>query len=226
MVRVEEGVTLRPQYIYALNDLQRALLQLSEAVQQMIDLALRGLLRSDSAAAQRVLRMDDEIDERRRDIETRVLRLIAGQQPMATDLRFLLAALHIADELERIGDYAEGIARLALRDEALAEREPPRMRELIGLVQAMLRAAVTAFVERDAQAAARLERDDDQVDRLNQAIRADVIAQIQATPAAAPALVHLLFVTHNLERIADRAVNIAERAAFIASAEALRARRH
>ncbi|WP_026370823.1 phosphate signaling complex protein PhoU [Kallotenue papyrolyticum] len=219
-------MALRPHYLYALNELQRALLQLSEAVQQMIDLALRGLLRAERVAAERVLRMDDEIDERRRDIETRVLRLIAGQQPMASDLRFLLAALHIADELERIGDYAEGIARLALRSAALAEHEPLRLRELIALVQAMLRAAVTAFVERDAEAAARLDRDDDQVDRLTQALRAELIARIQAAPSAAPALVQLLFVTHNLERIADRAVNIAERTAFIASAEALRARRH
>lgn len=216
----------RPHYTYALNELQRALLHLSEAVQQMIDLALRGLLRAERAAAERVLRMDDEIDERRRDVETRVLRLIAGQQPMASDLRFLLAALHIADELERIGDYAEGIARLALRHQPLVQSEAVRLPELIAQVQAMLRTAVTAFVERDPLVAARLDRDDDQVDRLTQALRAELIACIQATPDRAPALVPLLFVTHNLERIADRAVNIAERAAFIASAEALRARRH
>ncbi len=211
-------MSLRPHYHYELGEVERALLQMSDAVRAMIGAALRALARGEAATARRVIRDDDDIDVRRVDIEERVLRLLATQQPLATDLRFLFSAVRIADELERIGDYAEGIAKLALRDESPITIElPDDLHTLTTHVQEMLGRSVAAFVERDPTAAAQLERDDERADTLNRALQSTLLRQIESTPAVAPQALRLLFVTHNLERIADRAVNIAERAAFIAT---------
>lgn len=206
----------RAHYIHELGEVQRALLQLSEAVQRAIARAMGALVRSDVGAARQIIRDDDDIDERRANVEEQVLHLIAGQQPFATDLRFLLAALRIADDLERMGDYAEGIAALVVRsaDEPLIA-PPANLKLLAEQVQRMLQLSVAAFVERDASAAVRLECDDDRADELNREIQAAMLQHIQSAPHEATRALHLLFVAHNLERIADRAVNIAERTAFI-----------
>jgi phosphate transport system protein len=206
---------VRTHYIYEINEVQRALLQLDEAVQHSISRVVRALLTNDKDAA-RYATHDDEIDERRVDIEARVLHLITSQQPIASDLRFLLAALRIADELERIGDYAEGIANLVARDVHEPPLSPPyELKDLSKQVQSMLHTSVAAFVARDAGAAAQLHRADDCVDLLTTKVQAQMQTYLQANPVSATRAVHYLFVAHNLERIADRAVNIAERTAFI-----------
>jgi phosphate transport system protein len=209
-------MTLRAHYLHDLAEVERALLQLSEVVQRALVRALGALLRNDASTARRIVREDDEIDERRAHIEERVLHLIAGQQPFATDLRFLLAALRIADELERMGDYAEGIAALVVRsaDEPVIA-PPPELKLLTEQVQQMLKASVAAFVARDASAVIRLNCADDRADDLNRVVQAAMLQQIQSMPQQALRALHFLFVAHNLERIADRAVNIAERTAFI-----------
>jgi phosphate transport system protein len=216
----------RSLYIYELGEVQRALLQLSEAVQHAIRQAMRALLRSDIAAARRIIQADDDIDERCADVEERALRIIASQQPRATDLRFLLSAIRIADELERMGDYAEGIAALTVRDESLPMVAPPsELQSLTEQVTVMLQRSVAAFIERDAIVASQLERDDDQIDALNQSIQNAMLYHVQTTPETAERAIHILFVGHNLERIADRAVNIAERAAFISTGKQSQTRR-
>lgn len=216
----------RAQYTHDLAEVERALLLLSVAVERALLHAIGALQRNDLAAAQRIVREDDDIDERRADVEERVLHLIAGQQPFATDLRFLLAAVRIADDLERIGDYAEGIGALVMRaanDPPLSM--PPEIEELTTQVKAMLQAGVAAFVERNATAAAELDLVDDHVDDLQRTIQTLMLQQIRSTPQHATRALHYLFVAHNLERIADRAVNIAERAAFIATGSSARPRR-
>jgi phosphate transport system protein len=206
----------RAHYIHELAQVERALLQLSDVVQRAILHALGALSRNDVGAARRIIREDDDIDERRAMIEEQVLQLIAGQQPFATDLRFLLAALRIADDLERIGDYAEGIAALVVRSAEIPMiASPPALALLTAQVQQMLKLSVAAFVERDAEAADRLQREDDCADELNRQVQAAMLQHIQSTPHEATRALYLLFVAHNLERIADRAVNIAERTAFI-----------
>lgn len=216
----------RAQYTHDLAEVERALLLLSVAVERALLHAIGALQRNDLAAAQRIVREDDDIDERRADVEERVLHLIAGQQPFATDLRFLLAAVRIADDLERIGDYAEGIGALVMRaanDPPLSM--PPEIEELTTQVKAMLQAGVAAFVERNATAAAELDLVDDHVDDLQRTIQTLMLQQIRSAPQHATRALHYLFVAHNLERIADRAVNIAERAAFIATGSSARPRR-
>lgn len=219
-------MSIRSQYTHDLSEVQRALLQLSDAVTQAIDYAMRALQRNDLAAARRVVREDDNIDERRADVEERVLQLIAAQQPFATDLRFLLSAVRIADDLERIGDYAEGVAALVVR----AADDPPlpvpsEFAPLTAQVQTMLKTGVTAFIERNPAVAAELDVIDDEVDALQRTIQVAMLQQIREQPQHATRTLHYLFVAHNLERIADRAVNIAERAAFIATGTQSRPRR-
>lgn len=216
----------RVHFTHDLAEVQRALLLLSTAVERAIVHAMGALQRNDLGAARRIMREDDDIDERRADVEDRVLQLIAAQQPFATDLRFLLSAVRIADDLERIGDYAEGIAALVVR----AADDPPlpvpdELSSLTAQVQAMLQAGVAAFVERNPAAATELDLVDDHVDALQRTIQVAMVRQIQSAPQHATRALHYLFVAHNLERIADRAVNIAERAAFIATGTQQRPRR-
>lgn len=178
----------RAQYTHDLAEVERALLLLSVAVERALLHAIGALQRNDLAAAQRIVREDDDIDERRADVEERVLHLIAGQQPFATDLRFLLAAVRIADDLERIGDYAEGIGALVMRaanDPPLSM--PPEIEELTTQVKAMLQAGVAAFVERNATAAAELDLVDDHVDDLQRTIQTLMLQQIRI--ASCPATV-------------------------------------
>ncbi len=206
----------RAHYLYELGEVQRALLQLGEAAEHLLARALRAFQYNDIVAARLVIQDDDEIDERRADIEHRVLHLIAAQQPLASDLRFLLATLRIADELERIGDYAAGIARLVMRDPAEPPLVPPAdLPVLSEQVRSVLRASVEAFVARDASMAIRLEHADDHIDKLAMTIRIQIQHYLQDTPISATRALYCLFVTHNLERIADRAIDIAERTRFI-----------
>jgi phosphate transport system protein len=206
----------RTRYIHELAEIQRAFLQLSEAIARAIRQAMWVLQQNDVRAARRIQRADDEIDERRADIEERVLHLLAAQQPIATDLRFLLAAMRIADELERMGDYTEGIAGLVIQDAAEPAVDlPPELHPLAAQAQTMLQTSISAFVARDASAVASLERADESVNNLNHCVQAAMLHQMQTAPQTAKRALHILFVAHNLERIADRAVNIAERTVFM-----------
>lgn len=207
---------VRTRYHYELDQLQRALLQLNDAVQEAIGRALWSLQHNDESAAQRVTRDDNAINLRRADVEERALQLIAAQQPLASDLRFLLATAQVADELERIGDYAVGIARLVLRHVHQPDDSPPvELQLLSGQVRQMLRTSVEAFAERDGVVAAELEAADARVDELTSLVQASMLERISATPRTALRSLHYLFVAHNLERIGDRAVNIAERTVYL-----------
>jgi len=211
-------MTIRAHYEHDLAELQRRLLSLGETVERSIVSAVWALMHRDASAARRVVRDDAVIDELRYDLEEHALRLLALQQPLASDLRTISALMGLASELERIGDYAEGIAAVVLRSAALADFEaPPIVYQMAQEARAMLRTALQAVVERDAGAVERLERADDQVDDLYQQVLQELLTTMRAYPQQSEAATYLLWAAHNLERIADRTVNIAERAAFIAT---------
>ena len=211
-------MTIRAHYEHDLAELQRRLLSLGETVERSIVSAVWALMHRDASAARRVVRDDAMIDELRYDLEEHALRLLALQQPLAGDLRTISALMGLASELERIGDYAEGIAAVVLRSAALADFEaPPLVYQMAQEARAMLRTALQAVVERDAGAVERLERADDQVDDLYQQVLQELLTTMRAYPQQSEAATYLLWAAHNLERIADRTVNIAERAAFIAT---------
>ncbi|MBM3948814.1 MAG: phosphate signaling complex protein PhoU [SAR202 cluster bacterium] len=196
--------------------LQDDLLLLGSMVEKAIAKALDALKRRDLDASQQVLEEDSLIDHKRFQIEEKCIDLIATQQPLARDLRTLVSILHMAVELERMGDYAEGIARISVR---MGEEPPlkrlidvPRMGEL---ASSMLRRSLDAFVNRDVVAANEVCRADDEVDALYEQVYRELLIFMIEDPKTVKRATFLLWVAHDLERIADRATNIAERVVYL-----------
>ena len=157
----------RTRYLYELDEVQRLLCQLADAVDGMLARALRAFRDNNTGTARDTLRIDDEIDDRCYDLEERVISIIAAQQPVATDLRFLMAAIQVATELERIGDYAHGIATLVIRNSDVPVVPlPEQLSQLVDVVRTMLRDSVAAFIDRDPDAADHFHRIDDKADAL------------------------------------------------------------
>jgi len=181
--------------------------------------SMQALLRRDLALARNVCEADAAVNELRYEIEETVLNLIALQQPVAGDLRELISLNAIASNLERIADHAEGIARIAIFLEAdpIAATEPDLWR-MSDLVRDMLRNATRSFLDRDEALARRTCDQDDEVDDLYTELHRRLIgrlAGVNSEPAAFDAITHVLWSSHNLERIGDRATNICERTIFL-----------
>jgi len=194
-----------------LRALQDDLLVLGSMVEKAIAKALDALKRRDLAAARQVVQEDDAIDQQRFQLEEKCIELIATQQPMARDLRILITILHIAVELERMGDYAEGIGKISL----MMGDEPP-LKPLIDIPRMaekatdMLRRSLGALISRDTAAASQVCKDDDEVDALYDQVYRELLTYMLQDPKTIQRATHLLWVAHDLERTADRATNIAE----------------
>lgn len=201
-----------------LEQLQDQVLELGSMVDRAIDRSIAALVGRDVALAEAVVREDDEVNRARYDIDTACLAMLAQQAPVARDLRVIVSVLSIVGELERIGDHAEGIGRIVIMmaDEPLVKPlvDIPLMAER---ARQMLRDSLTAFTERDVPAARRVGEADDEVDALQEHVYHDLIEIMLRDPSAVLPCTHLLWVSHNLERIADRATNVAERAVFMAT---------
>jgi phosphate transport system protein len=206
----------RQHYEQQLEALHTEIRALGQMVIVSITRAIDALRRQDVAAAQRIISDDDRIDQAQAALEEHALTVMATQQPMAGDLREIIAAVEIASELERIGDYAKSVAKITIRNAG-----QPLVKPLVDIPQMaeqainMLGNSLDSYVNRDADAARRLAESDDQVDELSTRVRADLLEVIQSEPAAAARAVDLMFVAHHLERIADRTTNIAERVIFM-----------
>jgi phosphate transport system protein len=189
---------------------------LSGMVEQAMLNAVAALKQRDLDTAQQIYDNDAQINDKRFEIENNALIMIATQQPMARDLRVLASVLDIASELERMGDYAKGIARIAI----LSGEEPP-VKPLIdipimaNLTVDMLHRAVKAFVEADEASALVIPQEDDQVDDLYNQIYRDLLTIMTSDASTIDRATHLLWVAHNLERTADRVTNICERTVFV-----------
>ena len=204
-------------------DLQRIqdnLLRMGSLIDTAITRAIQCLAVRDLRAAREVVADDGQINGLRFQIEEACLTTIATQQPTARDLRLVIATVILASELERMGDYAAGIAKTVLRmgDEPLLKPliDLPRMAEID---RAMLQDALDAYVTRDADKARAVAARDDAVDDLYNQIFREILAYILEDPATTTRALYLLFSAHNLERIGDRVVNIAERVIFMSSGE-------
>lgn len=205
-----------------IHHLQDEVLLLGSMVEQAMLNAIDALKRRDHKAARQVYNADELINEKRYAIENRVLILFATQQPIAHDLRLLAAILEVITELERMGDYAKGIAKISLKigddDTPIPAREISRMGDL---AVGMLHRALGAFIAEDVNAAHRIPQEDDQVDELyNHVYRKNVEAMI-ANPDIIDHSNYIMWVVHNIERMADRVINICERTIFIATGELL-----
>ena len=199
-----------------LGQLQQEVISLAEIVDKATMRSVEALKQRDLTESQQLVQEDDYIDQKRYEIEDRCVDLIATQQPIAGDLRAIIALLHITVELERIGDYAEGFAKISL----LMGDEPP-LKPLIDIPRmaekatTMLRNSMDSLVSRDSIKANQVLKDDDEVDLLYDQVYRELLVFMLQNPQTIQRATYLLWAAHDLERIADRATNIAERVIFL-----------
>ncbi|OHB74607.1 MAG: phosphate transport system regulatory protein PhoU [Planctomycetes bacterium RBG_16_41_13] len=206
----------REAYHKALINLQDEVLEMAGMVANAIKKSVESLQKRDINESKTIITNDSFINKKRFAIEERCISLIATQQPMAVDLRVLTSILSIITDLERMGDHAEGIAKISLLigDEPLVKPliDIPRMSD-IGL--SMLDKCLKAFVNRDVEAARLICNEDDTVDALHDQVYRELLILMIQNPKIIHQATYLTWVSHNLERIADRVTNIAERIVFM-----------
>lgn len=203
-----------------LQEIKGKLLTLGNMVERVLLESSEAFRKRDLEAARRVVAADREINDRRFAVEALTIGLIATQQPVAGDLRLLAAVLEIAGELERIGDYAKGIAVINLRMGAVdSVAIPAEISRMAQKAADMLHRALVAFVDEDAEAARAIPREDDEVDALYLRIYRDLMNVVVRDPSAVERVNWLLWAAHNLERAADRVTNICERTVYAVTGE-------
>ena len=213
---VGDGTMVRADFDRSLEELQAELIVLGEMVEKAIIKSMDALEQRDLSVAYEVVAEDDLIDEKRFELEEKCINLIATQQPLAIDLRTLLAVLHIAVELERMGDYAEGIGKICMiiGDDVPMDL-PPQLPLMAKAGTVMLRSSLKSLIDRDTVLANDVWDSDDEVAALYDGVCHQIILDMGEHPKTIEASTHFLWVAHDLERIADRATNIAEKVIFM-----------
>jgi len=211
---------IRKTFEHEIQQVKDEVLLLGSMVEHAIIDSVEVLKKRDIKGAEKIIAEDAEINKKRFAIENQLMILIATQQPMAHDLRLLASTMEIISELERMGDYAKGIANINIRmgEETLLKPliDIPRMAQ-IGAD--MLHRSLTAFVKEAVEAAKAIPIEDDEVDGLYNQIYRELMLLIIQDPKSIERANWLLWVAHNLERVADRVTNICERTIFIATGE-------
>lgn len=206
-----------------LSELKSTLLAMSAEAQTALATAVEALLQRDATKASQVTSGDHKIDALEVEIDDLVVKLLATQQPMAKDLRLLMAATKIANDLERVGDHAVNIAQSA---ERLLQAPPimpePEIVEMARMARRMLADALDAFVRADAQAGRAVCQRDDQVDGLHDSVFRILLTHMMETPHIISAAMELFLVSRNLERVADLATNIAEDVVFLVEGKSIK----
>lgn len=198
-----------------LREIQNDILAMGSMVEKAINRSIEALKNRDLELAHKIIAEDQKINGKRFEIEEKCIQLIATQQPMASDLRVIVAVLNVITDLERIGDHAEGIAKIVI----MIGDEPP-LKPLIDIPRMaektadMLRRSLDAFVNHDADAARRIVTEDDEVDNLYSQVYRELLSFMAEDPRTITRATRLIWVAHNLERSADRVTNICERTVF------------
>jgi len=211
---------IRKTFEHEIQQVKDDVLLLGSMVEHAIIASVEALKKRDIKGAEKIIEDDREINRKRFDIEKQLMILIATQQPMAHDLRLLASTMEIISELERMGDYAKGIANIKIR-----MGEEPRLKPLIDIPRmaqvgtSMLHRALTAFVNEDVEAANAIPMEDDEVDALYNQVYRELMLIIIQDPKSIERANWLLWTAHNLERVADRVTNICERTIFIATGD-------
>jgi len=217
---VESPSYARQAYNVEINELERDLLDMGSRAEQMVGQAVDALCSLDAELAHVVMLRDDEIDERDLAIESRCLRLLALQQPMAGDLRVVGTAMKMITDIERVGDLAVDIAKIALKVEKEFGQtgfiDIPMMAKV---ARTMFHEALEAYVHRDLSRVQEVCERDEEVDALYRELRTQIFANMRANPDQVVSDGWLLLAIHHVERIADHAVNIAERVNFMVTGE-------
>lgn len=211
---------IRKTFNQEIQQVKDEILVLGSMVEDAILSSVEALKKRDISAAQQILAADKEINEKRFAIENKLMILIATQQPMARDLRLLASSMEIISELERMGDYAKGIANINIR-----MGDQPLLKPLIDIPRMaqkgadMLHRALTAFINGDVETARSIPIEDDEVDALYNQVYRELMTYVISDPKNIERANWLLWVAHNLERVADRVTNICERTVFIVTGE-------
>jgi phosphate transport system protein len=199
-----------------LAEVQEDMLVMASMVEGAINQSMEALRLRDVALARRIIENDREVNKRRYDCEEKCIELISLQAPLASDLRTLISVLHITTDLERMGDHAEGIARIALM---LADEPPlkamPDLNRMAELAIEMLHGAIEAYKQRHTERARQIVAMDDRVDELYERVYHELIMMMIAEPATIQRCTYMIWVAHNIERVADRATNICERVVYL-----------
>ncbi len=207
---------MREAYHKDLEKLEEDLMEMAKASGIAVLRSIDALESRDLEASQAIVDEDKFINEKRFKIEEQTMLLLATQQPMARDLRTLAAILNVITDLERIGDYAAGNAKVSLM---IGERELIRpvadMREMAKLGCSMLERCMEAFKNRDEDAARKICSEDDAVDEIYDRIYKDLVLMMVESPGIIQRATYMMWASHNLERVADRVTNIAERVVFM-----------
>jgi phosphate transport system protein len=203
--------------------LKRKILALSAYVEESVQRAVKSIAELDDKLARRVIDTDYEIDEMEVDVEEDCLKILALHQPVAIDLRFIVAVLKINNDLERIGDLSVNIAERAISLATMEKIEVPfDFASMAQKVQLMLQRSLDALVNLNADEARKVLEADDEVDNINRATYKQVQERIRQQPQFLDALIQMLAISRNLERIADHTTNIAEEVVYMVDGEIIR----
>lgn len=206
----------REAYHKALRDLEGELQQMAVMVGSAVRESMDALKNRDLETSKRIVHDDIQVNRKRFEIEERCIRIIATQQPMAVDLRILAAIINIITDLERIGDHAEGTAKISL-----AIGDAPLVKPLVDLPKmaekavSMLERCMKAFLDRDIETARKICNEDDEVDAYYDQIYKDLVLLMIENPKLIKDATYLIWAAHNIERVADRVTNIAERVVYM-----------
>jgi phosphate transport system protein len=210
-------------FVQELDVLKTNIIKMGSSAEEGVREAIHALLERKPDVARGVLEREERLNALEVEIDQQVADLLALQQPVASDLRFILAALKINSDLERIGDHAVNIAESAIQYASGAPLpvhvDIPRMARI---AQTMLRTAIDGFIHRDATLARPVLTDDDAIDDLNRKVLVDLVGQIRSHPESVEQSLELIRVSRNLERIADLATNIAEDVIYMAEAQVVK----
>jgi phosphate transport system protein len=207
---------IRTAFHKKLREIQDDILAMGSMTGKAIIRSVDAMKNRDLELAHQIIADDQKINSKRFEIEEKCIQLIATQQPMASDLRIIIAILNITTEIERMGDYAMGIARIVI----MIGDEPP-LKPLIDIPRMaeqavdMLRRSLDAFISRDAEAAKRIATEDDLIDHLYDQVFRELLTFMAEDPRTITRATRLMWTAHNLERAADRVTNICERVVFI-----------
>ncbi|MBI2082483.1 MAG: phosphate signaling complex protein PhoU [Deltaproteobacteria bacterium] len=210
-------------YEQELKNLKDAILKMGAIIEEMIARSMKSLIERDSRLAGEVTIQEGTVNQLEMEIDDRCLQLLALRQPTASDLRFITIGLKISKDLERIGDLAVNIA-----EQSMELNREPQLKPYIDLplmgqkVQQMVRSVLESFVNRDAKRAERICELDDEVDDLNRKVFQELITMMQKDSAAVLRGMHLIWISKQLERIADHATNIAEEVIFMVQGRDIR----
>jgi len=206
-----------------LESLKTTLIKMASLAEDAIRLTIKAFMTADVALAQKIVDNDERINSMEIEVDNAIVDLMALQQPVAGDLRFILAAQKINNDLERIGDHAVNIAQSAItfarREEATPLMELPQMVEI---VESMLRDSIDAFINQDASLGMSVLEKDDIIDRLNMNLVQDFVQRMKSDRNLIEAGIDIIRVSRNLERVADLATNIAEEVIFVSQARVVK----